>query len=80
MSKIIATRAIRGAHALVQRARKELARSLLTESPETPVKFPDTAYYLPISYGILGMKIENLGGLRDLLAEAREASAAGAVG
>jgi acetyl-CoA synthase len=71
MSKLIATRAIRGAHKLVARAEKELAEALEQKSPQTEVKFPNTAYYLPISYGILGMKIETLGGLSDLLQEAR---------
>ncbi len=71
MSKLIATRAIRGAHKLVARAEKELYRALEEKSPDTGVKFPNTGYYLPISYGMLGMKIETLGGLKELLEEAR---------
>jgi acetyl-CoA synthase len=72
MSKLIATRAIQGAHKLVARAESELRRSLAQRPPDTPVRFPNTAYYLPISYGILGMKIETLAGLQDLLVEARK--------
>ena len=71
MSKLIATRAIRGAHKIVERAERELQLALDEKSPDTPVKFPNTAYYLPISHGILGMKIETLGGLNELLAEAK---------
>jgi acetyl-CoA synthase len=71
MSKLIATRAIRGAHKLVARAEKELLQALEQKPPQTAVKFPNTAYYLPISYGMLGMKIETLGGLTDLLQEAK---------
>jgi acetyl-CoA synthase len=71
MSKLIATRAIQGAHKLVARAENELRRALAQKSPDTPVKFPNTAYYLPISYGMLGMKIETLAGLQELLDEAR---------
>ncbi|MEW5900652.1 MAG: acetyl-CoA decarbonylase/synthase complex subunit alpha/beta [Acidobacteriota bacterium] len=70
MSKIIATRAIRGAHKLVSRAGEELSRALEIKGPETRVEFPNTGYYLPISYGILGLKIETLAGLRELLEEA----------
>jgi len=71
MSKVIATRAIRGAHRLVDRAENELLKTLEEKSPDTAVKFPNTAYYLPISYGMLGMRIETLGGLKELLEEAK---------
>ena len=71
MSKLIATRAIQGAHRLVARAEGELHEALRQKLPGTPVKFPNTAYYLPISYGMLGMKIETLAGLQDLLDEAK---------
>lgn len=70
MSKIIATRAIRGAHKLVARAEQELLQALEQKPPHTEVKFPNTAYYLPISYGMLGMKVETLEGLKELLQEA----------
>lgn len=72
MSKIIATRAIRGAHKLVSRAEKELTEAIDAKGPETKVEFPNTGYYLPISHGILGLKIENLGGLQNLLEEAKK--------
>lgn len=72
MSKLIATRAIRGAYKLVARAEKELNQALEEKGPQTKVEFPNTGYYLPISHGILGMKIESLQGLRDLLEEAKK--------
>jgi len=72
MSKIIATKAIRGAHKLVSRAEKELAEAIDKLGPETKVEFPNTGYYLPISHGILGLKIENLGGLQELLEESKK--------
>ncbi len=72
MSKIIATRAIRGAHKLVTRAEKELNEALESKGPDTKVEFPNTGYYLPLSHGILGMKIENLSSLRELLEEAKK--------
>jgi len=71
MSRIIATRAIRGAHRLVARAEKELNQGIEEKGPHTKVEFPNTGYYLPISYGILGLRIETLAGLRELLAEAK---------
>ncbi|MDH4217691.1 MAG: acetyl-CoA decarbonylase/synthase complex subunit alpha/beta [Candidatus Aminicenantes bacterium] len=72
MSKIIATRAIRGAHKLVVRAEKELSRAIDEKGPETRVEFPNTGYFLPISHGILGLNIETLGGLEGLLEEAKK--------
>ncbi|MGB2844922.1 MAG: acetyl-CoA decarbonylase/synthase complex subunit alpha/beta [Candidatus Aminicenantaceae bacterium] len=71
MSKLIATRAISGAHKLVTRAEKELLQALKEKGPQTKVEFPNTGYYLPISHGILGKKIETLEGLKGLLEEAK---------
>ena len=71
MSKLIVTRAIRGAHTLVARADRELRKALAEKGADTRVEFPNTAYYLPVAYGMLGMKINTLGGLSDLLQEAR---------
>jgi hypothetical protein len=72
MSKVIATRAIRGAHQLVNRAEMELDRALEEKGPDRRVEFPNTGYFLPISHGILGMSIETLGGFKDLLDEAKK--------
>jgi acetyl-CoA synthase len=71
MSKLIATRAIRGAHKLVARAEKELQQAIDKKGPDTKVEFPNTGYYLPISYGMLGLQIDTLGGLTELLQEAK---------
>ncbi|MBU1693272.1 MAG: CO dehydrogenase/CO-methylating acetyl-CoA synthase complex subunit beta, partial [Verrucomicrobia bacterium] len=71
MSKIIATRAIRGAHKLVARAEAELEKVLEEKGPDTKVEFPNTGYFLPISHGMLGLSIDRLGGLKELLAEAK---------
>ncbi len=72
MSKIIATKAIRGAHKLVTRAEQSLIEALESKGPDTKVEFPNTGYYLPISHGVLGMNIDTLGGLQDLLEEAKK--------
>lgn len=72
MSRLIATRAIRGAHKLVLRAETELSQAIKEKGPQTKVEFPNTGYYLPISYGILGLKVETLGGLHLLLQEAKK--------
>lgn len=72
MSRLIATRAIRGAHKLVNRAEEELHRAIQESGPATTVEFPNTGYYLPISHGILGLRIQTLEGLLELLDEAKK--------
>ena len=71
MSRYIATRAIRGANALVTEAEMMLNRALTEKGAETPVSFPNTAYYLPLIYGMTGQEVETLGQLRPVLDHAR---------
>jgi acetyl-CoA synthase len=54
------------------RAETELSQAIKEKGPQTKVEFPNTGYYLPISYGILGLKVETLGGLHLLLQEAKK--------
>ncbi len=72
MSRYIATRAIRGANALVTEAEVMLRRALAEKGPETPVTFPNTAYYLPLILGMTGREIETIGDLEPVLDHARE--------
>ena len=48
MSKLIASRAIRGAHKLVERAESTLTKALAEKGPDRKVEFPNTGYFLPI--------------------------------
>ena len=72
MSRYIATRAIRGANALVMEAEVMLGKALREKGGQTAVAFPNTAYYLPLIYGMTGEKVETLGDLRPALNHARE--------
>ncbi len=71
MSRYIATRAIRGANALVTEAELMLKKALAEKGPETPVSFPNTAYYLPVIYGMTGREVTRLGDLQPVLEHAR---------
>jgi len=71
MSRYIATRAIRGANALVTEAELMLNKALAEKGPETPVAFPNTAYYLPLTLGMTGLQIETLGQLKPVIEQAR---------
>lgn len=72
MSRYIATRAIRGANALVAEAEAMLGKALREKGAETAVSFPNTAYYLPLIYGMTGEKVETLAELRPALDHAKE--------
>jgi len=72
MSRYIATRAIRGANALVSEAETMLDRALEEKGAETPVAFPSTAYHLPVILGMTGIEVATLGQLTDAVAHARD--------
>ena len=67
MSKIIASAAIRGAHKIVAQAEKKWQEAMDNKGPNQPVGFPNTAYYLPVIYGILGIKVKKLGDMEQVL-------------
>jgi len=71
MSRYIATRAIRGANALVTEAEHMLRKTLAEKGPETSVAFPNTAYYLPLIFGMTGQQVETVGQLAAPLKHAR---------
>jgi len=67
MSKIIASAVIRGAHKIVGQAEKKWQEAMDKWGANQPVGFPNTAYYLPVIYGILGMKVAKLGDMEPVL-------------
>jgi acetyl-CoA synthase len=72
MSKYIATRAIRGANAIVAEAETMLDQIIAEKGEDTRVEFPNTAYFLPVMNGMLGAQVTTLGQLRPILAHARK--------
>ena len=67
MSKIIASAAIRGAYKIIDNAEKKWKEAMDKWGANEPVGFPNTAYYLPVIYGILGSKVEKLGDMEPVL-------------
>ncbi|MFC1871426.1 acetyl-CoA decarbonylase/synthase complex subunit alpha/beta [Chloroflexota bacterium] len=67
MSKIIASAAIRGAHKVVGQVEQKWQQAMDKFGANEPVGFPNTAYYLPIIYGMLGTKVEKLGDMEGVL-------------
>jgi len=71
MSRYIATRAIRGANAIVAEADALLEKAIAEKGPEQVVAFPNTAYYLPVVLGMMGHEVSRLGDLKPVLEHAR---------
>ncbi len=71
MSKVIATGAIRGAHACMERAERMLADTIARSGPDTAVGFEGTAYFLPVILALTGRRVERLRHLQEALTEAR---------
>jgi acetyl-CoA synthase len=67
MSKIIASAAIRGAHKIIGRADEQWHKAMEKYGGNQEIGFPNTAYYLPVIYGILGIKVTKLGDLEQVL-------------
>jgi len=60
MSKLVAFAAIQGAYNVVSKAEGKLNRALEAYGGTQKLEFPNTAYYLPIIYSLLGLKVETL--------------------
>jgi len=67
VSKIIASAVIRGSHKIVGQAEKKWQQAMDKWGANEPVGFPNTAYYLPVIYGIMGLKVEKLGDMEEIL-------------
>ena len=72
MSKVIAAAAIRGSHKILERAETKYQEALTKWGPDQEVGFPNTGYYLPIIYGILGEKVEKLGDMERIFKKCRD--------
>jgi acetyl-CoA synthase len=72
MSKYIATRAIRGANGLVAEADALLKKAIAEKGADTPVAFPNTAYFLPVTLGMLAHEVTTLGDLEPPLEHAKK--------
>ena len=76
MSKFIATSAIRGARGAVEEADNLLQDALQKLGPEAPIAFHDrvgacTTFYLPVTYGLMGNKVQTLGDLVPVVEHAK---------
>jgi acetyl-CoA synthase len=71
MSKLVAFAAIQGGYNIVSKVEGEYQKALDTFDASTKVGFPNTAYYLPVIYSLLGIKVETLEDIKKPLQFAR---------
>ncbi len=71
MSKIIASAAIRGAHKIVSEAETLLTKTITEKGESQKIEFPDTAFYFPMAYALMGYPVKTLKDLQVPLAEAK---------
>ena len=72
MSKLVAFAAIQGGYNIVSKAEGKLREAIDKYGPKQEIGFPNTAYYLPIIYSLLGTKVENLADAELVLKRCRE--------
>jgi acetyl-CoA synthase len=71
MSRIVAAAAIRGSHAIFNEAQAKLNRLLEERGADCKVEFPETAFYLPMIYALLGEEVKKLGDLPPIMERVR---------
>jgi len=67
MSKLVAFAAIQGAYSIVSKAEGIYKRALEQYGPERKLEFPNTAYYLPVIYSLLGIPIKTIGDAKKVM-------------
>jgi acetyl-CoA synthase len=72
MSRLVAFAAIQGAYNIVQKAEGKFKEAMEKYGPDQKLEFPDTAYYLPINYSLLGAKIERLADAEPVMERCRQ--------
>ncbi len=71
MSKAVATAAIRGSNEIVARAEDKLNAAIAARGEAQALEFPETAFFLPMAYALLGLEISTLGQARQVLDTAK---------
>jgi len=60
VSRLVAFAAIQGGYNIVQKAEGKYQQMLEKYGPDQKLEFPNTAYYLPIIYSLLGIPVKTL--------------------
>jgi len=69
MSRIIAAAAIRGAHSLAKQAKDMLEKAVREHGEDHAIEFPNTGYFIPIIYAMMGHEVKTLADFRPVMEE-----------
>ena len=72
MSRIIAAAAIRGAHQIAQQAQDILEKAVREKGEDAAVEFPNTGYFIPITYAMTGHEVKTLADFRPVMQRIRD--------
>ncbi len=72
MSREVMAAAIRGATAFVEEAEAKFSEAVEQYGEDQKVEFPQTAFYLPMIYSLMGLEVKTLGEIKPVLAHCRE--------
>lgn len=72
MSRLVAFAAIQGGYNIVSKVEGKYKQALESYEAATKIGFPNTAYYLPVIYSLLGLKVETLEDIQKPLQFIRE--------
>ena len=67
MSKIVAAAAVRGSHQVVNEVEQMLTAAIEEKGEDCAVSFPETAFYLPMIYSLLGEEVKTLGEMKPIM-------------
>ena len=72
MSRQVMAAAIRGATGFVEEAEAKYVEAVERSGEDQKVEFPETAFFLPMIYSLMGLEVKTLGELKPVLAHCRE--------
>jgi len=71
MSKIVASAVIRGANKIIGEAEEFLNKAIQEKGESQKIEFPETAFFFPMAYALLGAEVKTLADVKPVLAEAK---------
>jgi acetyl-CoA synthase len=72
MSREVMAAAIRGATVFVNEAESKFTEAVNKFGKDQKVEFPETAFFLPMIYSVMGLEVKKIGELAPVLAHCRE--------
>jgi len=71
MSRIVATAAIKGSNVIYKEAKDFLDKAIKEKGKDQKVELPETAFYLPMAYSLLGAEVKTLSDMIPVLEHAK---------